>query len=168
MKNNYIIDTNNGVVKIELNHEKLGKLYTTVDIDCLEMVNQYKTTWFISYNRGHLDGVKTKAQHNNIRKVVWLHRLIMNCPTNMVVDHINGDTLDNKKSNLRILSTAENATNIKFRRNSASGFTNILLEKDGKYRVRINGKNFGRYKTIDEALNVRAKHIKNIFCLRNK
>lgn len=35
-------------------------------------------------------------------KTVRLHRLIMDCPEGMVIDHLNGDKLDNRKSNLRI------------------------------------------------------------------
>lgn len=44
-------------------------------------------------------------------KLQRLHRVIMDPPKDMVVDHINGDTLDNRRSNLRICTVATNNRN---------------------------------------------------------
>jgi hypothetical protein len=43
--------------------------------------------------------------------VEYLHRLITNAPRGKQVDHINGDTLDNRRSNLRVCSHMENQRN---------------------------------------------------------
>lgn len=44
-------------------------------------------------------------------RTIQLHRFIMDCPEGMVVDHINGDTTDNRCKNLRICTQAQNALN---------------------------------------------------------
>lgn len=44
---------------------------------------------------------------------LYLHRLITNCPEDMVVDHINGDSLDNRTINLRICTKLQNQYNQK-------------------------------------------------------
>lgn len=167
MKNNWFYSKDRKSILIELHNKNLGKLYTTIDSDQFELVNQFNTTWFVGYKKGHIDGVKTKIQKNKIRKNVWLHRLIMNPIEGMVVDHIDGDTLNNKLSNLRVLTAKENATNLSSVSKNKSGFTNIYFDH-GKYRVRISNINFGSYSSINKALIVRDKNIKNIFPLRER
>lgn len=56
------------------------------------------------------------------RKVALaLHREITGCPAGLVVDHINGDTLDNRRSNLRVVTKRENCLNQARHRQSDRG-----------------------------------------------
>ena len=95
MKNKYVISEDGKTVYIQLYHKNLGVRETEIDIDDFQIVNQFNTTWVIGYKNGRIDGVKTKVQQNGIRKQIWLHRLIMQPTNKKVVDHIDGDTLNN-------------------------------------------------------------------------
>lgn len=74
----------------------------------------------------------------------YLHRLIMEAPKGKVVDHLNHNTLDCRKKNLRVVSQAENCQNVK-----SPGY---YFEKwCNKWHVEYRKINFGRYKTEKEA-----------------
>ncbi len=76
------------------------------------------------------------------KKLVPISRFIMNPPAGMVVDHINGDRLDNRRENLRITNHRQNGLNVKPRNNT--GFAGVSL-------YTIKGKNLcrGRFYTGD-------------------
>lgn len=74
--------------------------YALVDEEDYERVMEY--TW------GY-----TKSGYGHNSTLGRLHRFIMNCPKGMVVDHINHDTLDNRKSNLRVCTQQQNLMNMK-------------------------------------------------------
>src|SRR6187402_2249722 len=71
---------------------------------------------------------------------ITMHRLLTLCPKGLQVDHINGDTLDNRKSNLRICTAQENIRNRKpvITKRSKSKFLGVDLNRSGsKWVARI-------------------------------
>ena len=99
----------------------------------------------------------TKYAYN--KTIKQMHRYIMNCPDNMVVDHINGDTLDNRKSNLRIITKQENSFNQKPRRGTSKHLGVSYDKSRGKWvaEIKHNYKKIfiGRFDTEHEAVVAR-------------
>ena len=54
-----------------------------------------------------------------------MHRRILNAPDGVQVDHINHNTLDNRRSNLRLCSLAQNQMNRKRASNNTSGYKGV-------------------------------------------
>jgi len=84
----------------------------------------------------------------------------MNPPQNKVIDHINGNKLDNRRENLRILTPMENSGNQKKKLNTTSTFLGVYYNiKLKKYEARVNYNckryNIGYYKTDIEAAEMR-------------
>lgn len=87
-----------------------------------------------------------------------LHRFILGCEygDGLEVDHVSGDTLDNRRSNLRGCTHSENLRNQRKHKNNRSGFKGASYHKaSGKFQAQItaDGKVFplGLYLTPEEA-----------------
>lgn len=119
-----------------------------VDDEDFEYLSQF--TW--TSNHGY-------AQTNMSGVCVKMHRLLMNAPKRLQVDHINRDKLDNRKSNLRLANQQENCANRGYLSNNKLGVKGVHEAKD-HYRekrfrasIRVNKKliNLGYYLTPEEA-----------------
>lgn len=92
------------------------------------------------------------------RTIILLHRWLTNADASLEVDHINRDTLDNQRHNLRIVTTAQNAANRSGASKSESGFFGVwLIRTTGKWGASIGFNNkmiyIGQYDTaVDAAL----------------
>lgn len=96
--------------------------------------------WFCFRSRGNYRYVVSGKSH-----ALVLHRVITNAAPGMVVDHINGNVLDNRRSNLRVCTTAQNLANKKRKVTSKSPYKGICLDKRGNWRVAI-GASYRRYR----------------------
>ena len=70
-----------------------------------------------------------------LRKIL-LHRFIMNAPKDKIVDHINTNTLDNRKCNLRLCTRTENSRNRKTNNTNVSGYKGVSKHR-GKWQAQI-------------------------------
>lgn len=131
-----------------------------VDDEDYEELARYK--W--CFNAGSaVRGIRPRNEDGSRgkHKTVLMHRQILNLldgnPT-VQVDHINGDRLDNRKSNLRICNNLMNSFNRPATRKSTSGYKGVFLEKRRKIRpwiaeIRGGGvrKYVGAFDTAEEA-----------------
>ena len=105
-----------------------------------------------------------------------MHRLVMNATNpEIVIDHINGDTLDNRKANLRFATVAQNAQNRNKVKGCSSKYLGVTYHKrDERWQtqVRHNGKRHyvGLYLTEEEAArayDIKAKELHKEFARLN-
>jgi hypothetical protein len=109
--------------------------------------------------RGTRGYVYYSKQENKKRATYTLHALLVRPPKGLQVDHINGDTLDNRRSNLRVVTVSINQLNRKKpNRNSQSGVVGVGRH-EGRWRARISidgeTHHLGRFATIEAAAAAR-------------
>lgn len=91
----------------------------------------------------------------NSGKMVHIYRIIMNAGIDQIVDHINRNSRDNRKENLRFCIHRENIINSKLRKNNTMGFIGVYFYKN-KFRPQITFKgktiHFKGFDNIEDAL----------------
>ncbi len=114
-----------------------------------ERLIQYK--WFAAkQNGGYVYAVARCKELGRLS----MHRFLLCPPPGMVVDHIDGDCLNNTRENLRLASVIENGYNRRVKRGSKTGYKGVTIE-EGRFRARItvNKKliNLGSFSTVELA-----------------
>ena len=112
-----------------------------VDDEDFEYLNQWK--WFPNNLKHGFYAVRMNPTLDNKKNTISMHRFIMNVPLNMTVDHINRNTLDNRKINLRICTMAENLRNKNIYKNNTSKYKGVYYHKIVKkwlVRISVNNK----------------------------
>lgn len=125
-----------------------SELLAIVDPEDWEVLNRYNWTC--------LDGYAFTAIQN-LR--LPMHRMVLGSEGfgQKLVDHINGDRLDNRKFNLRLASGSENSRNQGLAKNNTTGYKGVCKTKHGTYRAQIQSSKdkfslqLGQFKTAIEA-----------------
>lgn len=123
-------------------------LYTIVDESDYLYLSSYK--WTAMGGRGGCIYAARRPYINGKQECVYMHRLITNAKPAEEVDHKNGNTLDNRRSNLRRCTHRQNQRNRQKRIELSSRFKGVIWDKcRSKWRAHIrtlSGQIFlGRY-----------------------
>ncbi len=110
-----------------------GKI-ALVDDEDFEYLNQWK--WHVNHN-GYAIRQLSKKESPNIRQRLFMHHAIL--PRNdLVIDHIDGNKVNNQKSNLRYASVLNNTRNQTIRKDSSCGYKGVYFSlQKNKWHARI-------------------------------
>lgn len=124
-----------------------------IDSEDVDRINNYK--WYVKYERNN----EPYCRNN---KIGVIHRFILGLQIgdSRVVDHINHNTLDNRKCNLRICSNQENICNSKLSKTNKSGIKGVYWDTDrNKWHAQISINNktkyLGRFTNMEDAIKAR-------------
>lgn len=146
-----------------------------VDDEDFAWLNQWK--WYYMRRvkaNAELQGYAVRQEWiNRTYLPVYMHREILGLKrgeartTGRLGDHINGDTLDNRRSNLRIVTPSQSAQNRSMQRNNTSGYKGVSRFSKRLWRARIyeDGRevSLGYFKTFDEAVAARQEAERRIY-----
>lgn len=145
MKNDYEIRGDK--VAIYLRRRDGINLETIIDLEDLEKVKSFTGKWYAT-TRKNIDGFYVNGIFGDY-KTIYLHRYILDAPKGSHVDHINHETLDNTRKNLRITTPDQNHQNRSTHRNSSSGVRGVNWHRQiGKWKCVVRakgGKRFERF-----------------------
>jgi hypothetical protein len=123
----------------------------------LEDYNLIKDCCWRKNKKGYIVSTDCKT-----RKIIFLHRIVTNCPDDLVTDHIHGKETryDNRKSNLRIVTKQQNGMNSSLSKNNTSGVTGVVWNKrenawQAAIRVYYKKIHLGYFTKFDDAVKAR-------------
>lgn len=128
-------------------------------------------TWCLN-SYGHV--VSNKYIREGVYENISLHRVITNAAPGQIIDHKDGDKLNNTKDNLRKATVAENSRNVGINSRNTTGYKGVSAYR-GRYHANIvfNGVNkyLGSYKKADDAAkayNISAERLFGEFAWLNE
>ena len=120
------------------------------DLDEYDLIKNF--TWAECHNY-----IRASTKHRQA-----LHHIVIgeqNIPRDMLVDHINHDTFDNRLQNLRIVTPSDNCKNKNKLKDSKNIYVGVEKHKSGNYKayICVNKQRIylGVFQTIEEAIKVR-------------
>ena len=141
-----------------VNSPKYGEFKVLLDDDYNNLVTNSLNVYVKYHNKikGFYAYISTKP-HNQQP----LHKYLMNYPKGLVVDHINHNTLDNRRCNLRVVTDTINKMN---RKDNTSGFVGVDKVKSGwRAQIQYKGKKYTKVvKTLEDAIKYR-KYLESKF-----
>jgi len=159
--NEYKIEGNTTI--LYFTDRKKNKYKILIDTEDLQKLIDFGYPWGVAYKPDidsyyakttqYISCINRKVSNKNIE----LHRFIMNANKGEYIDHINHNTLDNRKENLRITRNNQNIKNRKGKnKNNKSGYRNVSwnnFKNQWVVQLQVNGENtqLGYFDNVDDA-----------------
>jgi hypothetical protein len=134
---------------------EIGVGYTTkgeefyFDLEDYDKIKDY--CWFLNGSGYAMAKIKNQR--------IFMHKLVLNVGNDSLIDHIDRNRTNNRKSNLRICEKSDNNINIKLRKDNTSGVTGVYwIEADGGWHAMLHYKHqkyIRRCKTYEDAVRAR-------------
>lgn len=106
--------------------------FAIVEDQDFDLVNQFKWRLLEKKSEKMLYAVREQHLGPGKSRSVLMHRLIMNTPKNLEVDHRDSNGLNNLRSNLRCCTHSKNGKNLRMKKNNTSGFKGVKFYKQVK------------------------------------
>jgi len=150
-------------------NELSKKKCAIVDDEDFDNLNKFK--WSCGCRGYAVRGINGGYKNGKrVKKMIWMHREIMRTPDNMQTDLKNGDKLDNRKENLRVVTASQNTRNSTIPSHNTSGFKGVSEDKrslKNKWQSYITVDNkkvhIGYFGTKEEAAKAYNNEAKRIF-----
>lgn len=124
-----------------------------VDDDDFESLGRH--TWHLTHKGYAATNIKVGPRY----RTRFLHRILVVPPDGMMVDHINGNKLDNRRCNLRLLCNADNAAAArKLDSRNSTGFRGVYRHGKG-FVASYRGKYIGKFYDLMDAVEAWRHHI---------
>lgn len=107
-----------------------------IDEGDVELISKYKWYAQVDYRSAQRT---VYAVTGHAATTLSLHRLLMGSPKNALVDHRNGNGLDNRRRNLRLCTSSQNQANARVRSDNSSGYRGVTWHrKSAKWNAYIS------------------------------
>jgi len=151
-----------GVSLIALGHWR----YAIVDTEDLRRLSRFR--WCASNKSKKSSKPKFYAQRKDGDKIIYMHREVLSMDGSIELDHINGNTLDNRKANLRVCTSRQNSRNSRKRKGCSSRFKGVFWSKNtGKWRASIKNSvkriHLGYFESESQAAKAYDEKAKELF-----
>jgi hypothetical protein len=133
--------------------------FAIVDSEDFEELNKFK--WHAKYFKSENIFYASRSDNSfKTVKAILMHRIILKATLHDYVDHVNHDTLDNRKINIRICTNSQNKMNCKLYSNNKSGINGVRwLKHLNKWagKITVNNKciHLGVFANKDDAIKAR-------------
>lgn len=139
-------------MELTITSPKYGRHIILYDDEDYELISS--KSWYLGTHHTKKFYCKSVPVPRKAEKSILMHRFIMNAPPDKLIDHINGNTLDNRKVNLRLATASQNLFNSKIPKNNTTGFKGVVFNKRAnKFMASARGEHLGYFKDkIDAAI----------------